>query len=59
MKAFYLVTGIAAAALLGACTTVYERPVAAAVPASPSVAYVTPSTTYVAPPAATVVVPSR
>ena len=59
MKAFYLVTGICATALLGACTTVYEKPVAA-VPASPSVAYVTPApaATYVAP-GTTVVVPSR
>jgi hypothetical protein len=55
----YLVTGLCAAALLGACTTVYERPVATA--PAPAVAYVAPGTTtyvtptYVAPTPAVVV----
>lgn len=57
MKTLYLVTGLCAAALLGACTTVYERPVAAA--PAPTVAYTTTPTyvapTYVAPAPAIVV----
>jgi hypothetical protein len=57
MKALYLITGLSAAALLGACTTVYEKPVAA-VPAAPSVAYVTPAPTYVAPSATYVTPPA-
>jgi hypothetical protein len=51
MRALYLITGLCVATLLGACTTVYERPVATYTPA-PSVAYVTPS--YVAPAAVVV-----
>lgn len=47
MKALTLITGLTAAALLGACTTVYEKPVAAA--PAPTVAYVTPTPTYVTP----------
>ena len=45
MKSLYLLTGICASLLLGACT-VYEPTAYAPAPA-PSVAYVTPS--YVAP----------
>jgi hypothetical protein len=47
MKAFYLVIGMVAAALLSACTTVVDRPVGYTY-TTPSVAYTTP--TYVAPP---------
>jgi hypothetical protein len=47
MKAFYLVSGLCAAALLGACT-VYEPATYAYNPPA-RVAYVAPTTTYVAP----------